>query len=418
MSEFRQFRDGNSIVIHGDSLSLPGDLEFFREPTGKDSPPDGDNLRIFANEVTIDDTCKACADVNITCRVLKLGDGAAFDLSAPENTHTHKHKEPALQFSRGTPGRHGEPGFDAGNLSILCGKVVKVGQLSQSSSEPVEALVSRPNFLQDAVHEHLGELTILDGSSLKPVGPAWLFVTAVGGKGAKGQDGQKGGKGADGKDGKNHSGTVDAGKFKEKNDYRKRKRYDIIGEWQGKSKGRSGGRGLRGGPAGRGGLGGDGGHVRFAVADGAYVAQGADTPEDEWEKSVFMYTTHLVEGTGGDPGARGQGGDGGKKGEPGRFDITIKWEWTGGTVFDKKHFEEGQEGKGQGGSHGHAGYLGASSSRGPGGDPGSDPRSGELFERSLLAKMLDVDHLLKLERAAGEVRTVCDPCQCAEQIRA
>lgn len=67
-----------------------------------------------------------------------------------------------------------------------------------------------------------------------------------------------------------------------------------------------------------------------------------------------------------------------------------------------KHKDKTKEGTGHQGDPGDAGDEGNNCATGNRGQKGSGPDSGEAFEEHLLAKMLDVDDLLQLERAAGK----------------
>lgn len=107
--------------------------------------------------------------------------------------------------------------------------------------------------------------------------------------------------------------THNAGKHK-KEVYRGKIRYEVLEYYKKKCKGGKGGTGCTGGTGGDGGPGGNGGRVRFAVADGAYTANGPSTPENDWIKAVCMYNTELDGGDGGEGGDKGKPGAGGPKG--------------------------------------------------------------------------------------------------------
>lgn len=405
MPPFRQFRDDGKLVIHGDSFSLPGDLEMVRSPptAGIPSP---DHLHLFANEITVDGTVyNGGADISITCRVLKLVEGATFDLSAPDQKETFSSLPRAGQYSfglgrNGKMGNAGLPGYKAGTLSILCGKVVQLGQPPDSTTGPaVGRLWKKPEALEKALDESFKPLK--NGSKTR--GP-WVVVHAVGGKGGKGQDGQSGGHGRNGAKGK-ELGVIKTKNWGVHSKAKFNKLWNAkLEEYRKECKGENGKNGGKGGRGGTGGTGGSGGDVRFAVADGSYSTPDASVPESDWEPTNCVLITNIDGGASGAPGEAGKGGSKGARGQGGNFDITVHWTLFKKTIFVKDEPKtHKKKDRGPPGIEGKNGNSGTDGRHGVEGSTGSGHGEGGSFEEDQLLGMLDVDHLLQLERAAGKV---------------
>lgn len=199
MRSFRQYTDGDTIVIHGSSFSLPGDIDFL-QAAPEPGVPSTRSVRIFADVLTISGTVyNGGADVRITCRVLKLEQGSTIDTSAPAQTETTPAYGLPSAEAKGQDGIDGLPGYDAGNVSILCGGVVGVGDFLSDSSA-TGAVTTRPELVDGDLNTQVS-VVVNTSDSESSFSTCWLTIRAVGGTGGDGQGGQHGGDGVAGEQG-------------------------------------------------------------------------------------------------------------------------------------------------------------------------------------------------------------------------
>lgn len=182
-------------MIRCDSLKLLGDINLLQSVPEPETPSPR-SVRVFADTVTIPGTVyTGGADLQFSCRVLKLDPGATINTLGPFESERLGAFADRLAFAkprpRGGPGNRGLRGPDAGNVSILCGAVVRVGPAQNGGDVLVvasEALTTRTAIVDEYLNTYVGTLVTDYDSGSSGNHTAWLTVRALGGWGGIGQD--------------------------------------------------------------------------------------------------------------------------------------------------------------------------------------------------------------------------------------